>query len=32
VPLPGCNHFTILEDLARPDGVQMRALVRAMKR
>ncbi|MFM0173061.1 alpha/beta hydrolase [Paraburkholderia sediminicola] len=31
VPLPGCNHFTILEDLARPDGVQMRALVTAMK-
>lgn len=31
VPLDGCNHFTILEDLARPDGVQMRALAEAMK-
>lgn len=27
VPLAGCNHFTILEDLARTDGVQMEALV-----
>ncbi|WP_144141934.1 alpha/beta hydrolase [Paraburkholderia sp. BCC1884] len=30
VPLPGCNHFTILDDLALPDGVQMRALLDAM--
>ncbi len=32
VPLAGCNHFTILEDLARADGVQMEAVVRGMGR
>ncbi|MGQ7934883.1 alpha/beta hydrolase [Paraburkholderia sp. D1E] len=32
VPLAGCNHFTILEDLARADGVQMKAVVRGMGR
>ncbi|MGF6770794.1 arylformamidase [Paraburkholderia sp. GAS199] len=31
VPLAGCNHFTILDDLARPDGIQMQALVQAMR-
>ncbi|MFM0250866.1 Acetyl esterase/lipase [Burkholderia sp. GAS332] len=28
VPVAGCNHFTILEDLARADGVQMEAVGR----
>jgi acetyl esterase/lipase len=32
VPLAGCNHFTILEDLARADGVQMEAVGRGMRR
>lgn len=32
VPLPECNHFTILDDLVRADGVQMRALNEGMKR
>jgi arylformamidase len=32
VPVTGCNHFTILEDLARADGVQMEAVVRGMGR
>ena len=30
VPVPGCNHFSVLEDLASPTGVQMTALTRAM--
>ncbi len=30
VPVPGCNHFSVLEDLASPTGVQMTALARAM--
>ena len=30
VPVPGCNHFTVLEDLASRTGVQMMALVGAM--
>ncbi|WP_345816332.1 alpha/beta hydrolase [Paraburkholderia sp. PREW-6R] len=32
VPLAGRNHFTILDDLAEPDGVQMRAVMAAMQR
>jgi hypothetical protein len=32
VPVAGCNHFTILEDLARADGVQMEAVGRGMRR
>ncbi|KAB2964214.1 MAG: alpha/beta hydrolase [Zoogloea sp.] len=27
LPLPGCHHFSVLDDLARPDGVQMCALL-----
>lgn len=27
VEVPGCNHFQVLEDLARVDGVQLRALL-----
>ncbi|MBU6502389.1 MAG: alpha/beta hydrolase [Burkholderiales bacterium] len=30
VPVPGCNHFSVLEDLASPTGVQMTALTQAM--
>ena len=30
VPVAGCNHFSILEDLASPRGVQMMALAHAM--
>ena len=30
VPVPGGNHFSVLEDLASPDGVQMTALAQAM--
>lgn len=30
LPVPGCNHFSILEDLAAPAGVQMTALAQAM--
>jgi acetyl esterase/lipase len=30
VPVPGCNHFSVLEDLASPMGVQMTALAQAM--
>ncbi|MEO6972863.1 MAG: alpha/beta hydrolase [Rhodoferax sp.] len=30
VPVPGCNHFTVLDDLASPSGVQMMALVGAL--
>lgn len=26
LPVPGCDHFTILEELARPNGVVLRAL------
>ncbi|MBN9697583.1 MAG: alpha/beta hydrolase [Zoogloea sp.] len=25
--LPGCHHFSVLDDLARPDGMQMRGLL-----
>jgi acetyl esterase/lipase len=32
LPLAGLNHFTILDDLARADGEQMRAVMRAMER
>ncbi|MFM0287152.1 alpha/beta hydrolase [Paraburkholderia megapolitana] len=28
--VPGCTHFSVLDDLAAPDGVQMNALARAM--
>jgi acetyl esterase/lipase len=31
VPVPGANHFSILFDLARPDGVQLSALMQAMR-
>jgi arylformamidase len=31
VPVPGANHFSILFDLARPDGVQLSALMKAMR-
>lgn len=30
VPVPGCNHLSVLEDLASPAGVQMTALAQAM--
>lgn len=30
VPVPGCNHFSVLDDLASPGGVQMTALAQAM--
>jgi hypothetical protein len=29
--VPGANHFSILFDLARPDGVQLSALMKAMR-
>lgn len=31
VPVAGCTHFSVLEDLAEPTGVQMTALMRSMK-
>ncbi len=30
MPVTGCNHFSVLEDLASPTGVQMTALAQAM--
>lgn len=31
LPVPGRTHFSVLDDLSEPDGVQMRALVEAMQ-
>jgi arylformamidase len=31
VALPGENHFSILDDLARPEGLQMSALMEMMR-
>jgi arylformamidase len=30
LPVPECTHFSVLDDLASPDGVQMNALAQAM--
>ena len=30
LPVPECAHFSVLDDLALPDGVQMNALAQAM--
>ncbi len=31
VPAPGCDHFTIVEELRRPDGLLVRAALEAMR-
>ncbi|WP_206198599.1 alpha/beta hydrolase [Zoogloea dura] len=30
LPLPGCHHFSVLDDLARPQGIQLRSLLALM--
>jgi hypothetical protein len=32
LPIPGADHFSILYDLADPDGLQLKALAKLMQR